>query len=443
MMITLPNYLSTRTYNENLNKSISYIIDESKHIHYILKGELSNLWNIIVKTQNYKQLLNYANINKIQCNISDFLNELAYFNIIKIKNIKKINNVNFLTQHILENSPNFGVYNNYKSKSIISFNKLEHLYMQLTYNCNLNCKHCYNPKNMQNFYISFNNAKKIIDETANLGVNTITLSGGECSVNQDFFNIAKYIRNRYISLRILTNGQIFYDDSNLLNHIINLYPHEVKISLYSMDPKIHDYITGIKNSHLKTIHVINKLRENNINVTINNILLKINYDKNEDVKNYAQSIGASYFLSSNRFIKNINNNNSQIRLTPKKLEKLYEQLPHIRIEKTYKSNDIVCPAGNTILNVMPNLNITPCIDFNYILGNFNENSLNQIWNEVLPDFRKKFIKSNLKECFKYDYCSYCKYCPTFSMFEQKNGFLKKSKMCCEDAKAYKKALEND
>ncbi len=83
---------------------------------------------------------------------------------------------------------------------------------------------------------------------------------------------------------------------------------------------------------------------------------------------------------------------------------------------------------------MPNLNITPCLDFNYKLGNYKEISILDVWKNKLPEFRKNFICKNKKECFKFNYCKFCNYCSTYPMFE--SGFMKKSEILCSEAKAY-------
>ena len=95
------------------------------------------------------------------------------------------------------------------------------------------------------------------------------MSGGECTLNKDFLKIAKYIKSKFIGVEILSNLQLLYDDNGLFNEIVNLYPQTIYTSLYSMNPNIHDNITGIKGSQFKTISVLKRLREKNINVWIN------------------------------------------------------------------------------------------------------------------------------------------------------------------------------
>ena len=53
----------------------------------------------------------------------------------------------------------------------------------------------------------------------------------------------------------------------------------------------------------------------------------------------------------------------------------------------------------------------------------------------------KVTFKDLKECYKEDYCKFCAYCPGMGMLE--NGFLKKSDVLCNQAKAKQKAYEHN
>ncbi len=87
-----------------------------------------------------------------------------------------------------------------------------------------------------------------------------------------------------------------YGDKNLFDEIINIYPSNIQISLYSMKPDIHDYITGQKDPHKKALYVIEKLNEHNSNVNI------------QHIENYAKSL-IRFSSAFCRFINNPKNNN--------------------------------------------------------------------------------------------------------------------------------------
>ncbi len=409
----IPVYFNVKTF-KNIGKvsSISLIEDLKNHIFYILKDNLSDRWNDAISD------------GLSGCrDIENFLIEL------KSKSKEKI-----------AVNADCGNFKYFKAKlgGFFSDNGIiDSLHLELNYKCNLKCRHCFNPKNMDGYSIAFGQAKNIIDEACKTNVCSICLTGGECTINNDFFKIAEYAREKRLALLILTNGQRLFDDNILFNELLNIYPSLLKISLYSMNPHVHDFITGVKGSQYKTLNVIKRLRDKNVKVHIASPMLSYNADDYKEVKKFADETGASFSTGCN-FIYNKNNNNLQEKSDYKDIEKFYRDtsalFPDSKRREFKKSDYNVCNAGNTILSIKPNLDITPCTGFNYILGNYNTTSLKELQENILPEFRKKFIKSNLKECFKYDYCRFCRYCALQSAGE--SGFMKKSKTLCEDAEAY-------
>ena len=342
---------------------------------------------------------------------------------------------NELVFKINKDDKNFQYFFN-KLKDFLSYNGfLFGLYLNLNYSCNQNCIHCCNPKDMNSYSINFEQAKKIIDKASDLGAFSIILTGGECTINNDFIKIAKYITKKQLRLSILTNAQKLYDDEKLFNDLINLYPSFIQITLFSMNPLIHDKITRIKGSQYKAVEVIKKLRAYKINTEVVCPIIDCNFNEYKKVKEFADSIGAK-FLHSAKFINNKKNNNFNIKLKGKKLIDYYIKTIDINDlrEDFCKKERFNCSAGVEMLSIAPNLDIHPCNYFNYPLGNFNTTSLKGVREKIVPEFQKKLTCKNLKDCFKHDYCKFCIYCPIYTCYDE--GFLKKSKTLCEDAKAY-------
>ncbi len=441
MFIKVLDWINTRTYFTDNVSSISFIEDLNNQLFYLLKGNLSDLWNLIVQYQDYKKIYALAKENSFENELGGFIAELQQKHLIITDKIfsKQINK--YLTLPIKRNIKNFIFFEKIQSKIAAQQNLLSTLYLTLNYDCNLKCKHCCNPKTMCEKKITYKIAKKIIDDAYISGINEICLTGGECTINKDFIRIAEYIRSKHLKLYIFTNGQKFYDDKILFNKIVKLYPTTIQISLYSMKPEIHDYITQVKGSYYKTINTIQNFRAQNINVLVSCFQTAYNLNEDTEVKKYTKTIGAQ-FLTGCTFINNINNNNLSSKISSKEIENYYiKNIDIKRIRNKFeKNNELICSAGVDKLCITPNLDITPCIYFDYILGNYNSTTIEDVKNKIIPKFHKKFITKNLKDCFNYDYCEYCTYCPTYTENDN-SGFLAKSPILCEDAIAYKKALE--
>ena len=303
----------------------------------------------------------------------------------------------------------------------------------------MNCKHCCSYKDKDEYEINYDSAKKIIDDAYdNLGIYKVILTGGESTLNKDFLKIAKYVKEKYLGLKILTNAVSLSENEKLYNELINLYPSEIQISLYSMNPEVHDKMTGVIGSHKKTLDVIKRLREKNITVNITCFQSSYNLDSYKEVGKFAKLLGVEA-NSPCLFVYNKKNNNLAAKLDRKNIEKYYiETIEGNKIRNLKKDDELICKAGTDRISIMANLDIVPCVYLEYVLGNYNSTDFKKLKNEILPGFKKEFVRKNLTECFKHDYCNYCFYCPTIAKFD--TGFLKKSEIMCEDAKAYYNAL---
>ncbi len=421
-----------------MNKSpICYIEDVRNYIIYLLKGISCELWDLIITNKDYNKINEYVLKNHLENEFREFLQELKYRQIIQIEDIEPKSTKKYINIAISKKDENYQYFKNIFNEIYTKNEFLICLYLALNYKCNLNCKHCYNPKNMPDCEINFETAKKIIDEAYEFNNYKVMLSGGECTVNKDFLKIAKYIREKYLNLYILTNGQKLYDDENLFNELIKIYPSLIQISLYSMDSKIHDMITGIEGSHYKTVKVIKKLKESGMNVQIACFDMSYNEGEYKEVKKFADSLNID-FVKSHIFINNKQNNNLESKIREDNITEFYiEYFENISRKKFEKTDELICPAGVERLYIDPALNIMPCVYYKHILGNYKTTSLKDIKNKIIPEFYKTFKRNDLKECFKYDYCEYCDYCPIYANEE---GSVGKSDVLCEDARAYQKAV---
>ena len=65
--------------------------------------------------------------------------------------------------------------------------------LELTYRCNLHCRHCYtDPYNNTQFFsreLALNEIHRLLDEMRDLGIIWLNLSGGDIFMHPDFFEI--------------------------------------------------------------------------------------------------------------------------------------------------------------------------------------------------------------------------------------------------------------
>lgn len=447
--LNIPPYISTRVYLIGTPDSRAYISNEKTHEFLLLEAEAADLWNLILNFKNIQEVYEYAKIRNIEEELDHFLNELVDLDLISFNDID-----NKIEYAVMNATPKEDIeavkFIENMNDWLINKNFLPGLFIELTYKCNLNCIHCYNPKNIPEKEIRFKNIKSIVDDAVELGVFKIILSGGECTLVKDFLDIAKYVRKKRISLELFTNGQTLYDKPELLNEIIKLYPYRIALSLYSMNPDIHDEITGVKGSHNKTLSVIKKLKKNNVNVEIKCFVQDKNVSSYKEVVQFAKDIGVSYGVDST-FLDNKENNNAHVQLTDKQLFDLYTdtdsdfciQNKSIVIDNKFLNN-IPCKGGHHFFSINSLLEVYPCCCFDVSFGNLNNKSLIDIYRNENPNSNlqqwKRIKVNDLKDCFKDDYCKYCYYCAGKATKE--NCYLGKSEVLCRIAKIKMKASAN-
>lgn len=452
MSVLIPSWVAVRVYKNNSEKR-AYITNELFHSEIMLESFAADLYEFILSgndcSRTEEEIKDFASKNEILDEVFSFIQNLMELGFLALKTDfdKKDQILNDKNKRDLDCDISFSndMYSWIKTNGF-----MPKLFLELTHNCNLKCVHCFNCDNKKVKQISFEEIKPIIDDAYDLGVFHVTVSGGECTTNKDFLKIVKYIRHKKIQLEIYTNGQNLYDDEQLFNEIVSLYPYKVSLSLYSMDENIHDSITSVKGSHYKTVSVIKKLIDNNINVAIKCFVTNMNADSYNDVNDFAKSIGALVEFDS-KLIAIPERDNHYLRLQNQQLKDFFKFInkgldsSNNLIDTNFRNlNDQVCGAGINGLVIDPELNILVCVVFdNLVLGNAKEISIKDLWldKNLCPTLNmlKSMKVKDLTGCNKEEYCKYCIYCPAIAM---KNGVsFGKYEHFCEEAKLRMQALK--
>ncbi|MER3514674.1 MAG: hypothetical protein C4310_10040, partial [Chloroflexota bacterium] len=171
--------------------------------------------------------------------------------------------------------------------------RLVGVHWELTYRCNEKCTHCYldvlAPGAKIPGELTLEEAKRVIDELADLGALTITFSGGEIFVHKDFFEIAAYARKRGFAIRLFTNGILI--KPGVADKIAALRPVMVELSIYGADAETHDKITQVPGSFHLTVRAARLLRERGVKVTLKAPIMRENWQQMEAMRALAAEIG--------------------------------------------------------------------------------------------------------------------------------------------------------
>lgn len=337
---------------------------------------------------------------------------------------------------------------------IIDKHKIPFVVMiELTYNCNEKCVHCFNPGASRNENekstradreeIDVSHYEKLLNDLQQMGVVKIILTGGDPFIKKDVWKLIEMIYNRDFALDIYTNGLA------LLGRVENLakfYPRSVGLSVYSAKDNIHDSITRVKNSLKKTLLVATDIADYGIPIYFKCPIMYHNSTSYYTVSELAKQYGAIPQIDIN-LINSVDGDTSiteQLQVDGELLEiilrdpniPLYvgKEAPNYGSQEKDK-NQTFCGAGTNLMNITPEGDVTPCNSFPTQFGNLKERSFLEIWNnsKTLNVWQHTVI-ADYEECGTHERCGFCNRCPGQSYIEHGTP-LKASSANCHIASA--------
>lgn len=322
----------------------------------------------------------------------------------------------------------------------------------ITYACNLNCKHCYASAGKKIAdELSTEEAKKVIDELDKASVPIIAFSGGEPLVRPDFFELTKYAHDKGFYIAVATNGTLI--SKKKARDMKHAGIDFVQISLDGSTAKTHDSFRGINGVFDKTIQGIKNTVEEDFFVNIATTATQYNFHEIPAIIDLCKKLNVKWFMMYNfvptgrgEFIANNDLNPDQReellhllwnRLKNEKNINVLSTAPQfarvaVEEERSEKekiipthffnpqlSDKLVnlaefiggCGAGRFYMAIRPNGNIEPCVFFPLTVGNMKTDNFETIWmeNSILKDLRDKDKeKGNCGGCPYRYYCGGCR-----------------------------------
>ena len=336
------------------------------------------------------------------------------------------------------------------------------LQFELSSRCNERCIHCYIPNEKKNkgFDMPTAKVKSILDEFAAMGGIHVTLSGGEAFLHKDLIEIARYCREKDLKISILSNLISLKDEQIPALKEVNL--SLIQVSLYSMDPEVHDFITTVKGSFEKTKAAIEKLVAADIPVQISCPIMKANRHGYDKVLEYAKSLKikaqTDYIMMARA---DLDTDNLANRLSLEETEELLrdilvydtqyrnetlEQLPisdEIKFDLERFKKQPVCGVGYDNCCITANGDVYPCAGWqDYVLGNVYKQSLQEIWEQSkrVKELRK-ITQASFPECLECDARDYCARCLVRNYNESGGDMFAINHHFCDVARLNKRLVE--
>jgi MoaA/NifB/PqqE/SkfB family radical SAM enzyme len=176
------------------------------------------------------------------------------------------------------------------------------VHFDLTYRCHQRCLHCYIPEAWRQGRgsereLTTVQVKGILEQLAAAGTFFLTFSGGEIFLRPDLLEIVGYARDLNFSISLMTSGS-WGIGKEQIRSLSELGIEGLLITMFSLDARVHDEITGLPGSWAKLQKTLKDCRSEGMRVTINCSAMTPNYQGVLGLKAMAQKEGIPVRLST-------------------------------------------------------------------------------------------------------------------------------------------------
>ncbi|MCL1934991.1 MAG: radical SAM protein [Defluviitaleaceae bacterium] len=179
--------------------------------------------------------------------------------------------------------------------------------IDLTYDCNLSCKHCVFINNdISEKKLTTKEVKHILDDFEEKKLIGVQLSGGEPLLRKDFIEILQYASKKKYAVSIATNGTLIND--SIIEEFKKCNVKNVQLSIDGFE-KSNDFLRG-EGTFKKITNILDKLVNEDIPVSIVTMITKQNINEIEYMLKYLKDIKILYwrlqYILGNKIMDSLN-----------------------------------------------------------------------------------------------------------------------------------------
>jgi len=322
------------------------------------------------------------------------------------------------------------LHQHYK-KSEIKDHYLRYLFLEITRNCNLVCRHCGSDCTAQTTarQLTTESWIRILERIASdfSPLPTLVLTGGEPIIHPEFSTLIRSIKNQQFRWGIVSNGYAL--DQNKLSEMIQQNLYSITVSLDGLEAS-HNWLRGKKDSFAQTIDALRRIGASPVPikdvvtcVTSRNLSeLDVIADLLIDL--HIQSWRLFRIFPSGRAKKNpdldlskaqtremigwIEDRKPQLKKRGLDLSLSCEGWLPFATDKKVRNHPFFCRAGINIASILCDGTITGCSnnDQRFYQGNVLNDNFGYVWNNRFETLRnRQWVKhTSCGSCCHYDIC---------------------------------------
>lgn len=167
---------------------------------------------------------------------------------------------------------------------------------ELTYGCNLRCVHCYNPTHRALPHeLTTSEVCAILTQMAELGVLTVSLSGGEPSLRPDIEPILRHARQTGLLVWLLSNATRM--TPSFVSLLDEVKVAHVFVSIYGATQTTYESMTGVAGSFIHFLRGLEALSNGSCPVTVRMPVTTINWTEVDVCQALVESHGFKFQYS--------------------------------------------------------------------------------------------------------------------------------------------------
>jgi len=300
---------------------------------------------------------------------------------------------------IYDQSNQLEAYSNYCAEKDIIFSAL----VELTNKCNLHCYHCYHDEQIS--FLDFNRFKQTLKELDEIGTILITYTGGEIFTINNWHEILSYTKSSGFLVGLISNLTLLND--NDVDAICDINPYVISTSLYGSTSSTHDKITNTEGSFSSTLRNIERLKNRHINVKINYVVTKYNYNDALNTQKLANQLDCDISFDYKLFPTRTGNEDI-----------LSSTISRIMFKELHSNgligpvSEIMCLAAKNKIRINQRGEVYPCEYINIKCGNIYEESVSEVLcSDIFRQVRHRISSFLPDDCVMCSEKANCLRCP--------------------------------
>lgn len=300
--------------------------------------------------------------------------------------------------------------------------------IELTYNCNFDCVHCYRHVERRP-EMTYEEICRLLDELADSGCLIVGFTGGEVFLRNDFFDILRYARKRNFAIVIISNASMITKEN--IEELECLKLLKLELSLYAATSVTYHKITRSPKAYKQVMNALEILKGRDVRVVLESPILTYNYPELEQMKLIAKGFdGGRYpFKYYSRIVPNHGGGDEPLKYLVSGAERknLIDGLKESDIGRFNRlkrrretEREWPCGIGLSTVCIGPYGDVYPCLHFRSPVGNIKDQSFRDIW-RCAPELVsiRAAVTRDFHSCLECNLQLYCSGCPALTFLKNK------------------------